>query len=232
MPRGARPLIRRRVRPTTSSATTGLAFRIGATGSANTGSAISLTVPTSVVANDLLVWVVSVIGDRTWPSPSGWTQIRTDTGSGSNPTTVRPFWKIAAGTEAGTTLTITFTGGTFLYGVVQLLAYSGADQVNPINANNATTSGSNGTTITAPSVTTTADGCLILACHGGAGTTSSVNTVTGPSTVRTALAPASTFVGASVSEQTQPVAGATPGTSATIAQSSAWVGTTLAIKPA
>lgn len=231
MPRGARPLIRRRVRPATPVAA-GLAFRIGATGSANSGSAISLTVPSSVVANDLLVWVVTAIGDRTWPSPAGWTQIRTDTGAGSNAVTVRPFWKVAAGTEAGTTLTITFTGGTFLYGVVQLLAYTGADTVNPINANNATASGSNGTTITAPSVTTTADGCLILACHGGAGTTSSVNTVSGPSTVRTALAPASTFVGASVSEQTQPLAGATPGTSATIAQNSAWVGTTLAIKGA
>lgn len=67
------------------------------------GTSLAVAMPATVVAGDLLIMAV-VVGDAwSWSGPSGWTALRSLSlnGIGSN-----VFYKVAAGTEGGTTVSV------------------------------------------------------------------------------------------------------------------------------
>lgn len=124
--------------------------------------------PADVGDGDVLVaQVVAAGGSTTTVSPpAGWTTI----GSVANGTGVRSdtFWHAATGSDPpswtwGLTPAVSAAGG--------IAAYSGVDPADPIDANTtAVTSGS--TAHSAPPVTTTAYGDLVVTTHGLVGATS------------------------------------------------------------
>lgn len=73
-----------------------------------------VTMPTSIVAGDLLIATVEVRNAGTWTNATGWTDIATlsQAGGGGSVGKLNGFYKIAAGTESGTTPTWTASTGT------------------------------------------------------------------------------------------------------------------------
>lgn len=66
---------------------------------------MAVNMPTSIAAGDLLIATVEVRNAGTWTNASGWTDITTlsQTGGGGGVGKLNGFYKIAAGTESGTT---------------------------------------------------------------------------------------------------------------------------------
>src|SRR4051794_40587514 len=64
----------------TSNAIAAISFRASATNSVNTATSLTITKPTGVVANDVLVAAISARGGTgtTITAPAGWTLIRRD----------------------------------------------------------------------------------------------------------------------------------------------------------
>lgn len=72
-----------------------------------------VTMPATVNSGDLLIAVVHVRNAGTWTKPSGWSDISTVSQAGGGSVgKLNGFYKIAAGTEAGTTPTWTASTGT------------------------------------------------------------------------------------------------------------------------
>lgn len=114
---------------------------------------LSVTKPSGVVANDTLVAFVDVKGQRTLSTPSGWTAVRAAEASGSANSDAKlySFWKTAGSSEPAS-YTFTQDNGGDIAAVI--FAFTGCDTVAPVDVSggaNALT----GSTITAPSVTTT-----------------------------------------------------------------------------
>lgn len=91
--------------PATTAATT--------TNFATSVTAMSVSLPTSIAAGDLLLAFVEVRNSGTWTLPSGWTQLITQLGGGGSVGQGTVFYKIAAGTEgssASWTASVSTTG--------------------------------------------------------------------------------------------------------------------------
>jgi hypothetical protein len=208
-------------------------YRAGATGSGINVTSISVTIPATVVAGDALLLFVSVLTNRATTTPSGWTLVRGDIGvgdPGSNELTQRIYRRIAQAGDAGSTLAVSFTGGSYTYGVAQVHAWSGVDPTNPVNVHGAQATTTNASVITAPSVTTTVDDCLIIECFGSSRSTGTSGIFTQPATIRGDIQPAGTYAASTVCEQSQATAGATGAKTASTFFTGN-VGTTLALAP-
>lgn len=110
---------------------------------------------------------------------------------------------------------------------VTMLVYRGVDTASPVNAENGTTGTT--TTITAPSVTTTADGCRVVVAH------SSIRAMSDPAgvTMRTNEVASGASERLQVGDFGQASAGATGAKTATIdASNFPGIGATVALKPA
>lgn len=207
-----------------------IAFRDVATDTKafNIGAA-TVTIPAAVQADDLLVIFLNT-GNTDINTPSGWTL---QSGYPKGPATGSPtvqrvyvFRRIAQVGDAGTTVSLTHTSGTYQRSCTTLLAYSGVDTTTPIHLEGSTTSASGNATITAPSITTTRDGCQIVRCfNGGDATMSSV-----PATQRSSLNNSgATCQG--TSDTAQGSQGSTGTASATQGSAASWIGLTFAVAP-
>lgn len=142
-----------------------IAFRASAEGHATTGS-VSVTIPASVQAGDLLVVVAGLNngGNATydWAVPDGWTK-RDDRSVGSN-LYGAVYIKTAVSGDAGSTFTL--TSNTTGKSCVIVAAYSGIDSSAPIDVMPAGLSETTTTVShTTPAVTTTQDqDWIIIAC--------------------------------------------------------------------
>lgn len=193
-----------------------------------TGASINATKPSGVSAGDLLVCAVFCVFDQTQATPSGWTLAISEFNDGNGANGVEVYYRVADGSE-GSTITFSIGGSSDI--TAHMWRITGFNASTPVNISgtNSATSGST-TAITSPSVTTTADNCLIIR---GGGTRESTG-ISDPGS-HSALTNASTGTGAtnSVSRAcytSQSSAGST-GTAAFVGTGGAreWVAWTLAI---
>ena len=137
-----------------------------AIGGNNAGGATTLVLtkpssPSAIVAGDVMVAVVTVRGGTgtTITPPSGWNLINSnDSGTSIKSST---YYKVATASE-GASYTWSLSASLKASGVIS--AYSGVDTASPImvQANQVNASS---TTMTAPSVTSTADGAMVIAAY-------------------------------------------------------------------
>mgnify|MGYP004269979317 CR=1 FL=1 len=132
------------------------------------GGNVSLAKPSGVSSGDLLLMIISADNNAPWTWPSGFTDIGsnpvTDSGS-TDGQTLGIAWKIA-GTAEPSNYTTTITGGSLSFSAV-MLHITGASPLNPIDVYNYTaiTTGvatPPAITLSAPSITPTLNGSLIL----------------------------------------------------------------------
>ncbi len=130
-----------------------------------TGStSIALTMPTGATANDVLVAVITVRGGTgvTISPPSGWTQRTTN-----DSTTV-----LKSATFTGTQSSVgsgpyTFTLSSSQKAAAVVVAYSGVDTTNPVNASGSQANASS-TTMTSPAVSSTVANAMVVGLYGNA----------------------------------------------------------------
>lgn len=198
-----------------------------------TATGVTATFPSGVSVGDLLVLVVGC-----WNNPtvtvSGWTRVPNDTVTGAGTYTARcnTFVRIAtSGDVSAGNVAISFSFAD--YWTWSIARYSGTDPSSPVHVSAAQGSTVNGTTITAPAITTTASGCLILQAWVAVYTAAAGSgALTLPATSRQTQFSSGGWVACGLSEQTQ----GSPGTAAaqtatTNSKTGSWVGLQFAIQP-
>ena len=137
------------------------AFQSVATNSATTTS-LTITKPTGVVQNDLLLATLAARGNTTVTAPAGWIQIQqTNNGTAE---TLAVFYRVATAADIAAT-NYTFTLGVTSVGVAgAILRYTGADPKFPIDVSAIFTGTS--TAPTAPTVTTTVSDTKVVRIAG------------------------------------------------------------------
>jgi phage minor structural protein len=181
----------------------------------------NITVPATVVDGDLLLLAVSTPSAINHTTPAGWTIVSSDVGTGTNGVRQTVYKRTASG-DASAVVACALSAASNVQ--VAVLAYLGA---NVVNVQGAGISSANGTTSTAPSVTTTVQWALCLDFYATVAASGSA-TITPPATVR--VTHTNVALGQAVSEQLQAYPGAT-GTHAATQTSGSWVAQTIAIAP-
>lgn len=184
----------------------------------------NVTIPAGVQAGDMMILAVSNLADsaQTINTPSGWTLVRSDTGTGGTYTLrLTIFKKTATGGDPGATLTVTASASaTFRVGIV---AYSGATTVGPDAAQGTSSSTIN---MTAPAVTAVANTVVMRIYGHGLGSPTD-DDITGPATQRVDSHAA--WVGLYIGDADQAGAGTTGTAAATGWTNGSGVGTTVAV---
>ncbi len=135
----------------------GVRLRSHATAGPSSGSSIAVTMPSDIVAGDVLVAHLTLLLDRTVTTPSGWTLQANLATTGA----MRVYTKVAESGDAGGTLTISFSGGSTTVSLAVSAWWSPEGytlQVGQV----AMASASAAASITFPSVTSTADGAALV----------------------------------------------------------------------
>src|SRR5437016_9322654 len=147
---------------------TGIGFRGATSNGVGGGSATSLSLsrPGATVANDIMLASVTArasSGAPTITTPAGWTSIVTTSDATTNHLTTATFWKVA-GTAASDPGPYIFTvSSSSVAGGIS--AYFNVDTTAPINASLGQVGSST------PSITTTVNNTMLVACFGEAGST-------------------------------------------------------------
>lgn len=188
-------------------------------------STLYLNTPSGTVAGDFMIAQISARGGstQTITPPSGWTLLRRDN-SGTDLAQAL-YYKFASATEGGSHI---FGLSSNLKAAGGILSYSGIDPSTPIDAH-AGQSNAAGTSVTAPSVTTTQANDMVVSFFG----TSTGTTFTAPGgmTERFDTAPAGTLAStAMAADAVQASAGATGSKVATAGASATNIGQTVALR--
>ena len=140
---------------------TGITFRSAASAANAPSTSLTIPAPANIAADDVLVAVVDARGAPTITAPSGWALVRLDI---SGNVMRQGVYVRVAGPSPPASYTWTLSNVQSAAGGVS--AYSGVDTTNPVMAHNGLVSASRTKSIVAPSITTTADGAMILALFG------------------------------------------------------------------
>ena len=133
--------------------------------SANAAAASNLTIikPSSAVAGDFMIAAVSAIpSSAVITPPTGWTLIRTQVQANPNSSVLATYYRVAGASEAASytwTLSSSHSGA-----VGGIITYSGVDTSAPIDVS-AQAPTPNDSVHTAPSVTTTQAGDMLITVH-------------------------------------------------------------------
>lgn len=129
-------------------------------------SSISVTAPATIQAGDFLLLQLTTAASRTFSDPTGWTAITGITGAGG----IYAWYKIADGSEASSTIAVSFTGGstTMSIAITPFFSFRGWDITIDVTTAAALSSG---TSVTFPSVTTTAAPSMLCVLVGRTHTT-------------------------------------------------------------
>ena len=147
--------------PASTSGTRKIGFRGAATASQKGAVGLTMGAPTGIQPGDVLIAAVNVRSAPTVTSPgTGWTLIR-DTGNG-NTFHELTYWKVVAVGDP-TSYRWTFSSSQVAAGAI--LGYRGVDVNAPIEMHDASTA-TNSKQITAPAVTSTYQGGLVLGLFG------------------------------------------------------------------
>jgi hypothetical protein len=133
--------------------------RVGSSSSGSSSSRTSITLarPAGTSAGHVMVASVASNDDLGFSAPAGWTRVRDD----SAPDLVRQavYVKVAGPSEPSS-YTWTLPGWRRVAGGIT--TYSGVDTTHPVDAHAASVNATNGTAVTAPSVTTTVPGTMLV----------------------------------------------------------------------
>ncbi|MEO5726590.1 MAG: cell wall anchor protein [Byssovorax sp.] len=127
-------------------------YRSSSTASAKSVTSLTITRPAGVVAGDVLLARIAHRNNvtATITPPAGWTVIRSDQSASAIKTWV--LWKVATGAEPAS---YAFDFSIAAYVAGSIVAFSGADPVNPIDAASGQKNGDSASLIS-PAITTTA----------------------------------------------------------------------------
>lgn len=198
-----------------------IAFRQKAIAGSSSGvTSVVLAVPTGTVDGDVMVAVVELsLSAQTVSTPSGWTALD----SANTGPTVATFRKVAASEPAN--YTFSWSGSAVVSG--SIASYSGCNTSAPVNAHGALNRTVGSTTVTANSVTTSVDGCMVLFV-GGINTNSAW---TGPTSYTQRAVPQNGASAAVIAEFAQTSAGAVGSIAATASVSGNSYGGLIALAP-
>jgi hypothetical protein len=202
----------------------GIQLRSSSSGGNGTAATLQVAAPSGVQSGDVLVAEVAVRGTPTITPPLGWILIRTDV-SGT-PQTQAAYYKVAGGSEPSSyTWTFSVSEGA----VGGILAYTGASTSNPIDAQGGQVNAKS-TLLTAPSITTTANGDALVAFFDV--TQNSTVTPPGSMTERFDLVTGSMpFLTAEGADEIQATAGPTGARVATASLAGKSIGQLIALRP-
>lgn len=127
-------------------------FRSSSTASAKSVTSLTIAKPAGVVAGDVLLARIAHRNNvaATITPPAGWTVIRSDQSASAIKTWV--LWKVATGAEPAS---YAFNFSIAAYVAGSIVAFSGADPVNPIDTASGQKNGDSASLIS-PTITTTA----------------------------------------------------------------------------
>jgi RHS repeat-associated protein len=138
------------------------AFR-SANSATTTGTTLTITKPSGVAANDVLIGSVAVTpSSATITPPADWTLVRRTDNAGPTANSLAVYYKVATGSEPAS-YAWTTSGASFTVGGVQ--AFSGVDSATPIDIENGQTTPSSLTHST-PNLTTTVANTMVVTSHG------------------------------------------------------------------
>lgn len=135
-------------------------------GSLAVSSSIGVTAPSTIVAGDFLLLQLTTAAGRTISDPAGWTAITPVAGAGG----IYAWYKIADGSEASSTITVSFSGGSTTMSLAVTPFYSPQGWDVELDAQSSS-SLSSGTSVTFPSVTAGAANAALCLLAGRAHTT-------------------------------------------------------------
>ncbi|MEE9268703.1 MAG: hypothetical protein V3V49_00420, partial [Candidatus Krumholzibacteria bacterium] len=186
---------------------------------------LDITKPSGTVEDELLIAIVASEKNNAIISPAGWTVIDdgVDGDKGNARTTV--VYKVAGPSEPAV---FTFTSSAAKKAVGAILRYSGNDPTTPIDVSAAVAGSS--INPTAPSVTTTIDGALILRLFGAKKAPDGTNPFP-PGTVGRFAIEVAGKVGGGAADAAQASAGASGTAAFLLAASGGWRAVTVAIVP-
>ena len=182
--------------------------------------------PAGTVSGDVLVasWASRAdITDVAMVLPSGWVKaayLDADT------PTIKVAYKVCGGSEPAT---YTFDAGSTVAHSVAISRYAGVDNSTPMDATATTNSGTSGTTMTAPSITTVTTNAMLVCCFANAVVSSTA--ITDPSDMDERNAVTSQCRN-TMSDALQAAAGASGTKIATQGATARWVAATVALRPA
>jgi len=200
-----------------------ISFRAAATAK-TTNKKLTISKPAGLANGDVMLASITVASTASATAPTGWTLIGTSLTSGSMRQTI--YWRVAAASEPAS-YTWNFTGNQNAVGGI--VAYSGAATTGPIISGQANSSS---TSITAPTVTTTADNSLVVGFFGIAAST----TVSPPSGMLeqaelSTQASAKSKVTTEIADTIQSLAGASGNKIAIASAAAASAGQLVALQP-
>jgi hypothetical protein len=201
------------------------AFRSATSFQASATTSLSITKPAGAAAGDVFVASIAIKNPTTITPPPGWSLVRSDTqgtmtmetythaANGAEPANYR--WRFATSTNA--------SGG--------ILAVTGANINNPVNAQNGQVGNCTCATVTAPTITTTVTNTLVVLTYG-----SSFTGAWGPpaTTLERWDVTTAANTNSGSATKTQAAAGATGAFNATHANAvnnKDWIGHNIAIRP-
>lgn len=136
----------------------GIRFRSEAhTGPSTASGSIAVTMPSNIVAGDMLIAHLSLAADRTVTTPAGWTLQANVATTGA----MRVFSKVAESGDIGGTLTVSFTGASVSAALAVSVYWSPEGDALTVGQV-ATASASASATITFPTVTSTQAGSVLV----------------------------------------------------------------------
>lgn len=204
--------------------------RVGSSsaGDSGTGSSLTLSLPSGTQANDQILLAVTLPGNQSIKStPSGYTKVGSYS-SGTTSTGVQLVLYRRTAQAGDTTASITFSK-TFAKAATAIV-YRGVNPQSPIDVSSSNTTGS-GTSVTAPSITTTSANDEIVLADGALSTAS--GSWTAPSGMTTRVTQAGgTGIAASIADQAGGAAGPTGSQTASLSTTGALAAVLIALKPA
>ena len=204
---------------------------LGAAGAANaTTSSLSVALPPGVAANDQIVVAATVPGSKKATTPSGYTSVGSwASGTKAANAKVQVFRRTAGGGEASVTVSF----GQAYAKALNVVVYRGVHPTSPVDAGPQAATANAATSVTAPSVTTTAMADRVVMAM-GATSAPSAGTWTPPASMtrRGAQQAAGAAATAAIADTVVPAAGATGTQRASFSATANLVGVVFALKPA
>jgi hypothetical protein len=124
-----------------------------------TSGTVAVPYPAGIAAGDLLVIAGEHESARTMNLPSGWTRLFGPVNASGGGGAMEFFYKVATGSESGT-LTVTLNLAGQISAIMS--AFSGVDTAAPVDVSATATTPTSGSSVSAPSVTTTKANTLLL----------------------------------------------------------------------
>ncbi len=166
---------------------TPIARRGSATTARTTSTTLTISRPSGIVQNDMLIVNIASRGNNIAPSSSGWTLLRSSALGGSTIRFGSVLYKIAGASEPTSYRFALGAGSTG--GAGAIVAFSGVDPTNPFDVAPETITSGSTTSVSASAITTVTPNAALLFMGQAAGTNGGASITWSNSAYRTATSP-------------------------------------------